>query len=139
MHNIKFITLQNEEAIIPVPYDFDASGLVSTPYAKPNKNHKLESVKQRIFLGNFKDKKARQQSINLFLDKKAAIYRMVEALPHLDELYKIEMNDYLDAFYKTISSPELIKRAFPVNGLAPEKSDLEGEMYVKNIKKSAEN
>ena len=47
--NVKFF--EKNGKIIPVPYDFDFSGLVSAPYALPNTDYGLKSVKDRIYLG----------------------------------------------------------------------------------------
>lgn len=129
IRNIKFIKVNNEKKLIAVPYDFDSAGFVSTPYAIPNPNYKLESIKQRFFMGDFKNKQARQKTIAHFNQKKENIYQLVNDFKEMDELTKIEVKEYLDSFYKTINKSQLVKRAFPVNGKIPEVSDMEGEMH----------
>ncbi len=37
--------------LLPVPYDFDSSGMVNTPYALPNERLKIKSVRQRLYRG----------------------------------------------------------------------------------------
>jgi len=37
--------------VVPVPYDFDSSGFVDTPYARPSPTLKTHSVRQRVYRG----------------------------------------------------------------------------------------
>jgi len=127
--NIKFIEQNQEKKLMPIPYDFDSSGFVSTAYAKPNPNLKMQSVKQRFFMGKFKNKEEREVLLTLFKNKKEAIYNLVNEFELLDNLSKLELKEYLDSFYKTIDSPKLVERAFPIKRKRAEKSDLEGEMH----------
>ena len=50
-HNIELIRPASGGAPIPVPYDFDWSGLIAPPYARPNQMLGIGSVKQRLFRG----------------------------------------------------------------------------------------
>jgi hypothetical protein len=53
-HNVKLIAprpLQDSDPIIPVPYDFDASGLVNAPYAGPPLGLGVKTVRQRLYRG----------------------------------------------------------------------------------------
>jgi hypothetical protein len=53
-HNVKPIAprpLQDDDPIIPVPYDFDASGLVNAPYAGPPLGLGVRTVRQRLYRG----------------------------------------------------------------------------------------
>lgn len=127
--NIKLVQPENKKKLIPIPYDFDSAGLVSTAYAKPNRNQGLESVQQRLFMGKFSNKKERQEVIGFFNSKKENIYQLVNEFEEMDKLTKIEVTFYLDSFYKTLNTPQLVKKAFPVNGRQPVLSDLEGEMH----------
>ncbi|MFK7980931.1 MAG: hypothetical protein AB8G86_13180 [Saprospiraceae bacterium] len=127
--NIKYIQLKDTKTIIAVPYDFDSSGFVSTAYAKPDPNLKMQSVKQRFFMGKFNNKSAREATIDLFKSKEKTVYQLVDEFELLEEISKLELKEYVDSFYKTIHSPKLIERAFPVKRKRAEKSDLEGEMH----------
>jgi len=127
--NIKFIEQGQEKKLMPIPYDFDSSGFVSTAYAKPNPDLKMQSVKQRFFMGRFNNKTSRNATIDLFRSKEKTIYRLVNEFELLEEISKLELKEYLDSFYKTIHSPELVERAFPIKRKRAEKSDLEGEMH----------
>ena len=127
--NLKFIKPNNRKKLLVIPYDFDSSGFVSTAYAKPNPNLKMQSIKQRFFMGKLKNKEERAEIVSLFKDKKEAIYQIVNEFELLDDISKLELKEYIDSFYKTIESPELVERAFPIKRKKAEKSDLEGEMH----------
>lgn len=129
--NIKLVQPENKKQVIPIPYDFDSSGLVSTAYARPNPNYGLESVQQRFFMGKFSNKKERQGAIDFFNAKKGNIYQVVDNLVEMNHLTKLEVKAYLDSFYQTINTPKLVKRAFPLNGRKPVLSDMEGEMHLR--------
>lgn len=129
--NLKLIQLERKKQFLPIPYDFDASGLVATVYAKPNPNYRLKSVQQRLFMGKFSNKQERQKTINLFNAKKDNIYQLIDDLKELDSLVKLEVKDYLDSFYQIINTPQLLKRALPVNGKRASTSDMEGKMQAR--------
>lgn len=78
--NIKLVQPKNKKQLIPILYDFDSSGLVSTTYAKPNPNRGMESVQQRLFMGKFYSKKELQEASDLFDSKKENIYQLVDSL-----------------------------------------------------------
>ena len=126
MRNIKFVQTGSEEKLIPIPYDFDASGIVSATYAKPDRDLRLETVKQRSFMGNFKNKKDRAATVAKFIAKKATIYEMIEGFKPLNGPATKQTLSYLDAFYEVIETPRLLRMAMPLNGRAGVPSNAEG-------------
>src|SRR5256885_2062303 len=50
LHNI-VLTEDTSGTVYPVPYDFDWSGVISTPYARPDARLNITSVRQRLFRG----------------------------------------------------------------------------------------
>jgi hypothetical protein len=95
--------------ILPIPYDFDMSGIVDAPYAKPNERFGLRSVRERLYRGRCSNNEHIATSIEAFLDKKSAIYDLVNA----NEFYKSKTRDatrrFLDSFYETISDPKRVQ------------------------------
>ena len=126
MRNVKFIQLSDNKTLIPVPYDFDASGLVAANYAKPDRDLQLKCVKQRAFMGYFGNKTERNASIELFNAKKAVFYKLVEKNAILSTLQKQEILDYFDTFYQTINTPKYKKQAIPLKGKKGQPSNVEG-------------
>ena len=50
LHNVVLVQTQ-DRTLYPVPYDFDMTGLVSPPYAIPDKRLPIGSVKERLYRG----------------------------------------------------------------------------------------
>ena len=95
--------------ILPIPYDFDMSGIVNAPYAEPNERFDLRSVRQRLYRGRCSNNEHIAASIEAFVDKKPVIYDLVND----NEFYKPRTRDatrrFLDGFYETISNPKRVQ------------------------------
>ena len=128
--NVKFIQTEDGKKMKIIPYDFDSSGFVAPAYAKPNPNHKLQSIQQRLFLGKFSNKQERARVIELFKEKQASIYNLVKKFEKLDQLGRLELLSYLDSFYATINREILLNKAMPLRNKKPRPSDMEGEYHL---------
>jgi len=110
-HNCKVLTGNFPESPglgIPVPYDFDYSGLVDAHYATPAEHLGLESVRQRRYLGLCRTEDAFKNALKEFSDKKSDFYRVISDFPYLSEKVKKSMISYLDDFYKSIDKNNTI-------------------------------
>lgn len=116
MRNIKFIQKEGKEKLTPVPYDFDASGLVFANYAKPDRDLQLKSVRQRAFMGDINSKQERAAMVELFNAKKERIYRLIQNFSALNKVEKAKTIAYFDTFYEIINTPKLLKMAIPLKG-----------------------
>ena len=111
-HNIKLLT-QNEtgvQGLIPVPYDFDYSGLDNAYYAVPGENLGIESVRERYYLGLCRDSDDFMETLDLFEEKKEEILSFVDNFPYMDTREKSEPRSYLDEFYRMAAKPEDLYR-----------------------------
>lgn len=114
-HNCKILTgnfPENPGLGIPVPYDFDYSGLVDTHYAIPAEPLGLESVRQRRYLGLCRTEDAFINALKEFSNKKTDFYRVINDFPYLSEKTKKSMISYLDEFYNSIDKENSIVRNF---------------------------
>ncbi len=111
-HNVKLMSPGPQQLIIPVPYDFDWSGLVNAPYAKPNPILQLGSVRERLFRGFCRTEEEFEEAFQLFREKKEEILRLYRELPDLDEKEKDKGLEYLEDFFEIINNPKRIKREF---------------------------
>ena len=126
MRNVKFIQKKAQEKLIPVPYDFDASGLVSATYAKPDRDLRLQSVQQRAFMGAFNNKVERAETVALFNSKKETIYQVIENFKPLNKVAKVRTIAYFDAFYTIINTPKLLRMAMPLKGRSAVPTGIDG-------------
>jgi len=111
-HNIKVIETPSRK-FIAVPYDFDQSGVVNTPYAKPAAELEMNSVRERRYRGYcMEDTKRFDEAIALYNLIKAGIYKLYTDCPLLDAKYIKATLQYFDGFYKTINDPSALKKEF---------------------------
>jgi len=103
--NVKFMDKKGK--IIPVPYDFDFSGLVNAPYAVPNSNFGLTSVQQRIYLGFPEDVGKLHGTIYHVVGKRADLESVIMDFKYLNYASRLEMIEYLSTFF---DNPESFKK-----------------------------
>lgn len=89
--------------IIPVPYDFDFSGLVGAPYASPTKESGLSNVRDRVLISNGIPEDAIRVAIETFKSAEPDLLKLC-AIPQLGEDEVKSMQEYLDGFFKAIKS-----------------------------------
>lgn len=109
MHNVKLITI-GSSLPIPIPYDFDFSGVVNTNYAAAPPNLPIQSVRQRLFRGYCRPKGEYEKTIQLFLDRKDKIYALYENCRYLDEKVIKSTLKFYDQFYDIITDPKQIRK-----------------------------
>ena len=107
-HNyILFGTEQGK--ILPIPYDFDMSGIVDAPHSEPNMQFRIKNVRQRLYRGRCRNNEHVPASVQAFLDHKDGIY----ALVNLNEFYNTNTRKktlhFLDDFYRIIERPERVQ------------------------------
>ena len=126
--NVKFIQSTVDKGLKIVPYDFDSSGFVNPKYARPLNHLGLRTIKQRLFMGQFKSKSAREKVITLFNNKKENIYSLIKNCEQLDKVNQTETMTYLDEFYRILNSRRLVNRAIPISNKTPEITAIDGGM-----------
>ena len=113
-HNVKLIAprpLEKDDKIWPIPYDFDATGLVDAPYAEPPDTLGLSSVTQRLYRGycvhNDTLPEARQRQLEL----EAEIMAVLDSDPRLAEREKKAATRYMQKYYKMLKDDKDFDRA----------------------------
>ncbi len=106
-HNIKIMRKQDGSLPIAVPYDFDYSGLVDTPYAVPPEGIDIESVRTRVFRGLCRDQGYSSQ-IQFFKALQPDLMDEVNQTTFMDEKTRSDVLSYLKEFYKDINNPKTV-------------------------------
>ncbi len=109
--NAEVVSMKNGR-MLPIPYDFDFSGLVSTEYATVNPGFGIRSVKDRYFLGHQKSMEELDPILALFQQKKTALLQVIEDFEYLPKGEKKVMTRYLESFYKILEKPKKVKKIF---------------------------
>lgn len=101
-HNMKI--LKGDGLPIAVPYDFDFSGMVNTPYAKPPEGFEISSVDQRVFRGMCR-LKGYSHMVDYFNGIKNELISLVEDAIYINDKSRQQMIGYIQSFYATINTP----------------------------------
>jgi hypothetical protein len=87
-----------------VPYDFDWSGVISAPYAKPAPDVGVRTVRQRRFWGICRPAEEFTPVFAQFNDRRQAIYQLWRGQEGLDQRRLERALDYFDEFYEIINN-----------------------------------
>lgn len=117
-HNIKLLLEKPDHRPVPVPYDFDWTGLVNPIYAKPSEKLRINSVEQRLFRGFEKNLDYYTRIFELFIQRRDKIYALLDECP-LDDKHRSMATRYIDDFYEIISDERKAYRAFVTEARKP--------------------
>lgn len=104
-HNSK--AYETPDGYLPVPYDFDVTGVVDVPYARVNPSLNAKSVRDRFFRGLTTDPDVLAKVLESYMAKKEAIMNLWENTPYLEGKDKTKAVAYIAEFYTIIEDPDL--------------------------------
>ena len=96
--------------LLAIPYDFDMSGFVNTPYARPETGLGIDNVRQRLYQGFCVNNNHVEASVAEFLQARDEIYALVAGQKAMDESVRVRLASYMDEFYETIGDPQGVKQ-----------------------------
>jgi len=108
-HNARALR-RADGAIVPVPYDFDQTGVVNPEYAMPNEKLGIRRVTQRKFRGQCRAAEVSGASIALLREKRAAIGALFEAQAGLQPARGKRALAFLDGFYEWADDPRHVEK-----------------------------
>jgi hypothetical protein len=98
LHNVRLIS--SGALTAAVPYDFDFSGLVDTPYSAPDPKLGIRSVRQRLYRGPCLTASQLTPLLARFQEQRPAILALYDSLPDLDRAYARRAVRYLEDFFE---------------------------------------
>ena len=115
-HNVELISTEDNK-LIPIPFDFDGAGIINTPYAMPSPQLPIVRVRDRFFKSTCRtmDYSDYRQTIELFNQRKNAVFSMLEEATFLDKKYRRSSERYLNDFYEIINDPEKFSKYISQN------------------------
>jgi hypothetical protein len=108
-HNTKLVgpePLQQGDKAYPVPYDFDASGLVDAHYAAPAAGLPVKTVTKRLYRGYCVFNDELEATREVFLAQEAAIYDLINNEERLFSKNRGRATKYIGNFFKVIKNPK---------------------------------
>ena len=111
-HNTKLIgaSAHAQSDFIPVPYDFDYSGLVNTPYAVAPEELRIKTVRKRRYRGFCQHNDEARLQAATFRENRQAFYEAIRSVPSLSERNIKSSEKYLDKFFEDIEDNEQLER-----------------------------
>lgn len=91
---------------VPLPYDFDMSGLVDAHYAGPAPGLPIDDVRERHYLGFCEPDTQMAPLFSDYLAKKDALLAMPGAIPDLNRGSLKSSRRFLDEFFSILQSAE---------------------------------
>ena len=111
MHNIELVYTDNFKPPLPVPYDFDWSGLINIPYDSPYATRNTR-YPGRIYKGPCLKRKQLEVVFSKMYSRHEDLDRLYRNFPYLDEDMRNRTLQELDMFYITIGSRKLVRQEF---------------------------
>ena len=96
--------------LLAIPYDFDMSGFVNTPYATPDEGLGIDNVRQRLYQGFCENNRYVEASVAEFLQARDTLYALVADQQALEESVRQRLASYMDEFYETIGDSQAVER-----------------------------
>ncbi|MGK2924650.1 MAG: hypothetical protein ACSLE2_03430, partial [Lysobacterales bacterium] len=100
------VLLSLDERQIPIPYDFDMSGLVNAGYAGPAPGLPIDEVRERYFLGYCQPGTDWERLFAEFTTNREALLALGETIPGLGRNGRKSTEYFLNGFFRIIGSAE---------------------------------
>ena len=110
-HNSRLISASKDAnaTAIPVPYDFDFSGLVDAPYATPPEGFTIRSVRERMYRGYCGHLPQARAAAAEMVSRRAELLGLLATIPGLDERTRGGAAAYLDRGFRELASGKPFK------------------------------
>jgi len=107
-HNSKLIN-GGAGKLVPLPYDFDYSGLVDAPYAIPPDGFSINSVRSRVYQGYCRFNNEVLAAAAEFRARRPAIEAMFSQIPGMSAGTRTKALSYLGGFFDQIATDETVR------------------------------
>ena len=98
------------DPLLAIPYDFDMSGFVNTPYASPDEELSIDNVRQRLYQGFCVNNRYVEASISEFLQARNTLYALVADQQALESSVRQRLASFMDEFYELIGESQGVER-----------------------------
>ena len=108
-HNGRLLSGGPGTQLIPVPYDFDWSGLVDAPYAGPPEGIPIQSVRQRNYRGYCAHQAQATAFATQLAARRAEFLGVFSAVPGLDARNQRDAVTFVGRFFDDLQSGRMLK------------------------------
>jgi len=110
-HNVVPYT-RADGAFVPVPYDFDSSGIVDPPHALPDERLRIRDVRQRLYRGRCRAPAELAPIFARFEEQKAPIVALFDEQQGLAPAVATRARNYVEEFFAVLGDEQRRRRAF---------------------------
>lgn len=111
LHNVVLVQTP-DRMLYTVPYDFDMTGLVSPPYAIPDRRIPIKTVQERFYRGPCRTLEQLEPVIANIRAHKDRVLALPDTIADLSRSARDEVKSYLSDFYDSIKDQRDVKRLF---------------------------
>jgi hypothetical protein len=109
-HNSRLIagkdaTAATAAGVVPLPYDFDYSGLVDAPYAVAPESLKVTSVTDRLYRGYCVSTAEMPAVIAEFQAKRGEMIGLINSEPRLNARFRAKATRFIEGFFAVLNDP----------------------------------
>jgi len=105
-HNARLIGAKGKTTeLVPLPYDFDFSGMVNAPYAVPPASIKIANVRVRRYHGFCPHNQLAEAAFAGLVARRGSILAVLDQTPQLDGSSRQRAASYLGDFFDQAASP----------------------------------
>jgi hypothetical protein len=104
--------LRADGMVVPVPYDFDSSGIVDPPHAAPDERLRIRTVRQRLYRGRCRTAAEFAPVFARFEQHKPAILALFDEQQGLSTAVAARARAYVEEFYEVLGDEERVQKAF---------------------------
>jgi len=109
-HNSEMFTREESaDKRIPIPFDFDMSGLVNANYASPPAHLPIRLVRTRYYRGLCQPEDVMQDTVAHMLSKKTEVLELYETNPDLSRLTRNRSISYVKKFFAILEDEAVFK------------------------------
>ena len=109
-HNIRLLSCDPKYGPIPIPYDFDYSGLVNADYAKPHPMLPIDKVTDRLFQWRGSVDEDFSETISFFRTKKEKMTQICHSILSNNDNSQESVANYLNDFFELATTPNHIRK-----------------------------
>lgn len=103
-HNVKVMLLPSKVKV-PIPYDYDMTGLVNAPYAVVKESMPIKNVRERHFRGYCRNKEVDEYVRLKYLELEPSLWKTVRSVEdYLDPKDALVVENYLKDFFSLVKN-----------------------------------
>jgi hypothetical protein len=108
-HNAELIGPLGPGTAMPIPYDFDFSGLVDAPYASPPDELRIRDVRERLYRGYCMHNEEALAAARQFREMRPQMIAALTSVPGLEARTAQKATSFLDGFFADAATDQSVQ------------------------------